>query len=178
MATTFSSAPTGKRTRIFTHSLSFHTIGDKVFLGNRNEFVIKVLNKKADKLYDITYIHNKTKVSTKVKKQVINFLKTSPNNEPYFKSMQPIMFPEYFPAIQSFYVADGKVYVFTYMRDKDKNEVFIFDDKGNFLKETFVPYVFKDPLDEYPATIKKGKLYQLIENVDTEEWFLHISKVD
>ncbi len=168
----------GKGTRIFAHSLPFHTIGDKVFIANRNEFVIKVLDKNTNKLYDITYNYKKTKVTSKVKNQVINFLKTSPNNAPYFKSMQPIMFPEYFPAIKSFYVADGKVYVFTYNRDKDKNEVFIFDIKGKFLMKTLVPYAFKDPLDEYPATIKKGKLYQLIENEDTEEWFLHISKVD
>jgi hypothetical protein len=34
------------------------------------------------------------------------------------------------------------------------------------------------PVDKYPAAIKNGILYQLIENEETEAWDLHINPIN
>ncbi len=56
-------------------------------------------------------------------------------------------------------------------------EFFIFDLKGKLEKNIYIPFAFQDALRPYPAAIKNGKLYQLIEN-DEEEWELHISVIE
>jgi hypothetical protein len=36
---------------------------------------------------------------------------------------------------------------------------------------------FSNPRETYPMTINYGKLFQLYDNEDTEEWELHIHKI-
>jgi hypothetical protein len=59
--------------------------------------------------------------------------------------------------------------------------MFIYSEEGKLLKTVFVPLVETDmllpPVYNY-YTIKQGKLYRLVENVDTEEWNLYISAIE
>jgi hypothetical protein len=41
-----------------------------------------------------------------------------------------------------------------------------------------VPLAEKDERLWYPYVIKNGKLYQLIENLDEEEWELHVTEIN
>lgn len=85
-------------------------------------------------------------------------------------------FPRYFP-LQSFQVDDGKIYVQTFKLDRGKSEFYIFDLEGKLLRKVMVPFRESELLCAYPFTIAGGKIYQLIENEDTEEWELHINKI-
>lgn len=88
-----------------------------------------------------------------------------------------LAFPDYFPEIGDFQVTDNKIYVSTWKVENDSNEWFIFDLQGQLLKRLFVPMVFLMPLEPYPYTVKKGKLYQLIETED-EIWELHANEIN
>jgi hypothetical protein len=167
----------GKGTKIFAHILPFHVSVDFLFIAKGDDFVIDVLDKAGNKQYTITYDYKPLKVTNADKDRTMDFLKTNPETGPYLEMLKPIIFPDYFPAIQNYYVVDGKVYVFTYKRDEGKSEYFIFDAKGKFLKQSIIPYAFMSPVDEYPAAIKNGILYQLIENEETEAWDLHINPI-
>jgi len=167
----------GKGTKVFAHVLPFHVSGDLLFIVGGEDFVIEVLDKTGNKQCTITYDYKRLKVTDADKDRVMDFLKTNPETAPYLEMLKPIIFPDYFPAVQNYYIADGKVYVFTYKRDEGKSEYFIFDTKGKFVKRSVIPYAFISPVDEYPAAIKDGKLYQLIENEETEGWDLHINEI-
>ena len=167
----------GKGARVFAHPLPYYLFEDKIFFTAGKEFNIQVLDKTGEKIHSIIYDTKKIKVSENVKKRVIKFLKTDPETKPYFEMIKPIIFPQYFPAIRHYYITDGYIYVITYKRKGDKSECFIFDIVGEFLKKMFIEFEYINPVDEYPATVKNKKLYQLVENSDTEEWELHIHKI-
>jgi hypothetical protein len=81
------------------------------------------------------------------------------------------VFPEYFPDMKSFMVADQKIYVFTFREKDEKNECIILDRKGNVLKKTWLTV-------EKPFTIKNNKFYRLAENLEKEEYELHIKAIE
>jgi len=167
----------GKGTKVFAHPMPYYICDDKLFVVTGPDFVIDVLDKTAKKQYTVTYDYKRIKVTAEDKKRVMNHLETDPNTKPYLEMLKPIIFPDYFPAIRNYYVADGKVYVLTYKEENGKSEWLVFDIKGKFLKQFFLPYHYMNPVDEYPAAVKNEKLYQLIENEDTEAWELHITGI-
>lgn len=88
-----------------------------------------------------------------------------------------LVFPDYFPEIASFFVADDKIYIATWKRGNGKVEFFIYDAGGRLLKQTFVPMVFKNVIQPYPAAVKAGTLIQLIAN-QAGEWELHATPIE
>ena len=108
---------------------------------------------------------------------MIHFLKTSPETKNAFPMLQPIRFPKLFPVISSFFVDQGIIYVMTWKRDQGKNEFFTFDMKGRLLKRTMVPIQYETYIQAYPMVIKNGKLVQLLENEEDQEWELRISVI-
>jgi len=65
----------------------------------------------------------------------------------------------------------------TYKRDKKSAEFIIFNNEGKFVKKSMVSFYQTNMHLTYPHTIDSGKLYQLVENEDEEEWELHISTI-
>jgi hypothetical protein len=92
--------------------------------------------------------------------------------------LKPVTFPDYFPSIQAFFVVDDRVYVMTWKKDRGKNKFYIYNLDGSFIKELWIPLVYQNELELYPITLKNGKLYQLIEDLENEEWIPHISEID
>jgi len=84
-----------------------------------------------------------------------------------------VKFPEYFPAIRNFTVAE-KLYVLTYKEDSENREMLVVDFNGKLIKKLMLPVAENDPFHLYPYTVKGEKLYQLVDNIDTEIWELHI----
>jgi len=66
----------------------------------------------------------------------------------------------------------------TWKRERGSNEFFIYDMSGKFLKRKMIPFRYETDLAPYPAMVKKGKLYQLVENEEKEQWELYVSKID
>jgi hypothetical protein len=168
----------GKGTRPYTHALPFYVYKDKLFSAKGTDLVIDVFDRTGKKLYSISRDYKKLKITDGDKDRVIHHLKTSREFKDYFEAIKPITFPDYFPAIRNYSIADDRVYVFTYKREGEKTECLIFDIDGKYLKRRFILCSYIDPVDEYPFVIKNGNFYQLIENEETEEWDLHISPID
>ena len=61
--------------------------------------------------------------------------------------------------------------------EKGKTECFIFDFQGKFIERTFLPVKNMDAVDFSPLTIKNNKIYQLVENEESENWELHINGI-
>ncbi|MGD2085254.1 MAG: hypothetical protein PVH61_03635 [Candidatus Aminicenantes bacterium] len=125
------------------------------------------------------------------KKRYLDYFKTSRVfGKAYDQMKSRLEFPSYFPALQTFAVADGKIYAVTYGKKNGKTEVLVLDLKGKLLKTVFLPLHQRD--DELAMTlenrvarqvtnstfaIKNGKFYQVLENQNEESWELHIHEI-
>lgn len=118
---------------------------------------------------------------TKKDKQgwIDSYMSNAEYRRQYHRIKHRFKYPRFFPMFQNFIVADGLIYVQTFKRDKsDKNNQFvILDLQGELLKRVWLP------LGEYwdftpgPYDIKNNTLYQILENEDSEEWELNITKI-
>ena len=82
-----------------------------------------------------------------------------------------IRFPVHFPGLRNFSISDGHIYVLTFKKMKGDSELVVLDLKGNFLKKAMIPLKEKD-IYYYPYCIYQEHFYQLVENVDQEQWEL------
>jgi hypothetical protein len=74
---------------------------------------------------------------------------------------------------------DDKIYVNGYRRVSGFTEFTVFDLDGKLLKEKiFLNLPEASARDLYPYTIQEGKLFQLVDNEETEEWSLHIHDLE
>ena len=72
-------------------------------------------------------------------------------------------------------VVDDKLYVNGYQNPDGKTEFAVYDRIGNLLKsKVYLRIPEATARDLYPYTIKDGKLYQLVDDVDEEVWELHV----
>jgi hypothetical protein len=151
---------------------------NKVFINDSEGLKIYVFDQKGDKINTITHKYDNLVITDESRKKMLNWYKTSL----YFKQLYTfwkdrLKFPKYFPAIRWYHIMDNKAYVLTYKKEAEKSEFYIFDIKGKFLKKVMVPLAEKDDRLWYPYVIKNGKLYQLIEDSDEEEWELHVTVI-
>jgi hypothetical protein len=89
------------------------------------------------------------------------------------------------PAIRNIFDDDKKLYVRTYREIDGKSEFYIFSTEGRLLRKIFfaiaknnAKFAFPYMRDSAPYTFNKGKLYQLIENEETEKFELHVTSID
>ncbi len=173
--------------------LQFQVFNDKIFFKRGKHFIIDVFDPSGKILYTIHHEYEKIKISDADKKRYHDYFKTVHPWKRMYESLikKEIYFSEFFPAIQLFIVADEKIYVLTYKKEKEKSEFVILDLEGKLLKKVFLPFNQSDEWFHYSLTklashysphaaftIKNGKLYQLMENDDEETWELHISEID
>lgn len=173
--------------------LQFQVFNDKVFFKRGKHFIIDVYDQSGSFLYTIYHEYEKIKISEPEKQRYHDYFKTVHPWKGMYESLikKEIYFPDFFPAIQLFIVADEKIYVLTYKKEEEKSEFVILDLKGKLLKKVFLPFNQNDEWFHYSLTkatgqasphatftIKNGKLYQLIENQDKEIWELHITEIN
>ena len=104
--------------------------------------------------------------------------RTSPVTLQFYESFKKIVkFPEYFPAIKKFFVTD-KIYVQTYLVDKDRSEFFVFNKDGKMEKRLLLPVLDNDFLSPAVYSIANGKTYYLKHNEKNDQWEVHILKLD
>ena len=168
----------GKGTTVFAHPLPYYAVDDRLLIARGTDLRIEALDIDGKPLYAVTYDYKKIKVTDADKKEVLEYMNTNAEIKPYLEMIKPIQFPDYYPAIRNYYPADSKIYVITYKKEGEKNECLMFDMKGKFLKQVFLPYVYMNVIDEYPTAIKGGKLLQLVDNDETQEWELHLTNID
>jgi hypothetical protein len=156
----------------------FRSCKNNIFV-NGGEENIDVFNHKGEKLYTIKIEYEKVEITDKEKQAIIKYYK---EEDPYWKRAWPrikswVQFPDYYPIVRLFDIADHRIYIQTFKEEKNKSEFLILDLKGKLLKKTFVPVVKETFFWIYPYCIKNNKFYQMVENEETEEWELHRTEI-
>lgn len=141
---------------------------------------IYAFDENGNQIYSITPGYEKVKFTKEWENRYINFLETDPRYKyVYQQDKTRIKFPGYFPPIRDLLAADKKIYVITFNSKEDKKECYIYDSAdGKFIKKAFIPLVEQNVQELYPYTIKNGKVYQLVENLDEEKWELHVTDIN
>lgn len=154
----------------------FETWKNKIYLVDEDsDFHIKVFDANYDLTFHIKPRYNRIKVSDEYKQKRIEEFKNLPGVKKrwhYLKNKVEYSFPKYFPAIKDFLVADGKIFVNTYLENEGKEEYWILSLTGKLVKKVFLPKV----KPRY-RTIANGQFYYLFENEDDEQWELHDNKI-
>jgi hypothetical protein len=167
----------GSGLKVLEKAFTYQAYEGKILLPGKDDATIDVFDKEMKKLLSIHLDQEKRKVDQKFKDAVINLLKTNPATKNYFEMLKPITFPDYFPTIRAFFVDDGTIYVMTFKMENSANEFFTYDMSGKFKKRLLIPIQYETELQPYPITLNKGKLYQIVENEEEEEWEFHMSKI-
>jgi len=168
----------GKGFKAIQNPFAFQTYQNKLFIGWETEFNIHVFDDKGAKLYTISQNYTRIPVTKDHKQEIIEFYKTNPNTKQIYEFLKDQMyFPKLFPSIRAMIITDQKIYLQTFKQKESKAEFYIFDLKGKLQKKQLLPVEEQNPIAVYPYTIREGKIYQLIENIDEEEWELHISEI-
>jgi hypothetical protein len=153
----------------------YYPYGDKLIIEGENNNIY-ILDSEGKKLAAVNiHDYEKIKITGEFKKETFKYLeKRLPRA---FQSVKKKgVFPGYYP-YRYFTVSDNKIYVLTFNNKGGKSEFYIFDLQGKLLKRTMVPFADNEFLRVYPYTIKNGKIYQIVDNENTEEWELHIHDI-
>jgi hypothetical protein len=71
-----------------------------------------------------------------------------------------------------FYVHDNRVFI-----EGEDGDVHVFNRDGEFVEKVLVPLAEENIFEFYHYTIHDGKVFQLIDNFETEEWELHVTRM-
>ena len=156
-----------------------YVYGDKIFVNTQNDKGdILVFDRTGKQLYSIIHEYERVKFTEKDKKKWLADFLLETYKPIYQRLKDRWIYPDNFPAWQKFQIVDDKIYIQSYKRNKKgENKFFIMELKGKLLKELEVPLAEVYAFTPYPYTINRGKIYQLVENKDTEEWELHINEI-
>ncbi len=168
----------GKGTRILHLTFVYHTYRDKLYVAGKNDFVIDVFDKDGNHMFAISQDYQKKKFTKEDKDRILDSVKKTRSPEDFERFKHSTRFPEVFPAIQNFYIDNEKIYVKTHKTENHRAEFFIFDIQGKLQKTTMLPLVDRLPATNFPDVIKNNKLYQLVENQDTEMMELYVCEID
>jgi hypothetical protein len=153
------------------------TTKDKVFISTKKDFMVEIADKTGKILFSISRDYKRIKIDSSF---VNNFFAWVKKNRPphlYERMKRLFEFPDYLPAIFDIIIDKDILYIITYKRKKEKNEVFLYTTTGKFIKPLDIPLYKEHPIDTLPYTIHDGKLFQLIDNAETEEWELCVTPI-
>lgn len=153
--------------------VNFEICDKKIFVIPGDRSNVLVFNKEGKEIFSITNKDELLKFMERDKKKIVDDYKHIPVLDRAYQTNKKLFkFPKYFPPIHWFYIdpVERKVYLETEKRENDKAKHIVFDFTGKLLEKIMIPY-------QGILKIYNGKLYQLIENEDEEEWELHITEI-
>lgn len=172
----------GKSIVLFDRALRYFVCGGYIYIVNDFDFLIRVFDRSGNFVRDIRREDYRfLEITEAHKKRTRDYL--SHHLKSYPQIRHRLKFPAGFPAVRHIECDNRELYVTTFRKKKAPSigvegvECFIFDLEGNFLRRRFLPLVEESVLREYPYDIYNRKVYQLIENEETEQWDLHISDI-
>ncbi len=167
----------GKGYEILTRVFDFASQGGKVIIPGRDNRSLDILDQELKLDFSLIPDTRPIKVPEQFKQELLHYLKTSAETKNAYPMIKPVRFPEYFPAVQSFFTDGGKIYIMTWDKTAAGNIFFTYRIDGEFISETALPVRHETATQPYPMAIKNGKLYQIVENTDAEEWELTICNI-
>jgi len=164
--------------KFLNNTLTFVTFNEKLYIVNGNKFEVKVFDNVPEEILTIKRDdYKREKFGDKDKQMIFDEIKNSPQKQFLETAKKMARFPDYYPAIAQIFERDGLIYIMTYKREGDKYEFYKYDSKGKFIKHFFIKFSFRTTMQPNPFSIMNDKLYQIIENEDTEEWELHVNDI-
>ncbi len=166
----------GRPIVLFDKALRFYVGSKYIYIVSDFDFLINVFDYKGNHVRKIRKKdYEFLEITEDHKKRTHEYLKKFLSSYPRIKSR--LKFPEKFLAIRDIKI-DGKLlYVTTFKRKGGTVECFIIDQKGTIQKQIYLPLIEENILREYPFDIHKGKVYQLVESGDSEQWNLFLSEI-
>lgn len=165
-----------KKRVLFAENYRYWTYRNRVYLVAQDEFIIERFDFSGKRLPPITLEYQRERCTEEHQRIVLDSFKRDAVIRPYYERFKHrIVFPDYFRAIREVVLDNGKMYVLTYKRREGKNEFYIFDLDGKLLQKTFMPIKTSNGVSPRPFTVKSGKLYQLVDNEETENWEIHVT---
>ena len=147
---------------------------DKIFIENYAGQIF-VFDEKGNKTNTINHKYKPLLVTKQHKAQVINFYKTDQRIKQFWNIFKDnLEFPKYFPNIRQTILANDHIYIQTWRVVDNRSEFLIFTDDGKFERKTMVKLPDVDIMSPSQISIKNNKIYQLVENIDEEQWELNI----
>lgn len=153
-------------------------------LVNDKSGVVLVFNKNGEKLREINiqkfdaYGGDVKITEERIKRYIDYFQSDYRFKDIYKKDKNRFKFFEYFPNIRHFLISGNKIYIITFREKKGEKELFILNNEGKLIKNCWLNIKEINPHEFYPFDIAENKLYQLVENNNTDEWELSIKKID
>jgi len=174
-----------KNFKMITYFVGVGYQDEKIFIGDSSKgFFIDVYDLNGKHLYTIQKDDEvkKIEIDEDYKKKLLDeFRVVAPNVWPYVKDNNYVFY-KHFPQIRNFFVADGKIYVLTFKKENDRYEMIVLDLKGKILKRLLLPFkgmrYYVRPGLRDTLTVKNGKVYELVENLDTEMYELHTYQIE
>lgn len=157
----------------------FDTYNDKIVVAQRNGLAIDIFNSNGDRIHSIKIKAEPIDFTDKDRDRVIRYWRETGYNQWQINFLkEKTIFPSNYPNIHTCRLADGKIYVITYVKKGDRYKCLIYDINGKFLKIIYLPIHMIAPHRPYPFTISRNNFYQLIYNYKENRWELHVYHFD
>ena len=156
--------------------IGYSVMNQSIIVGNTQKgFYFCVYDKRGKKLYDITKEYKKIPLTEDQKKAQLGLWKNEFGQAWYRELMasKNLVFPEYFPAYESFVAQENKIFVRLHPIIDHSQELIILDMKGKEISRHKVPIA--GLLSR--ICIRNSRYYYLRDNPDQETWELHAAKL-
>ena len=154
----------------------FRLYKNQIFITGEREGYVLIFDHNGDIKKELKCGLKKLKVRDSDIKRYHEYFRTDPQTKNFYEAVKAqFQFPSTFPVIRGMDVVDEKLYVNGYPGSDGKTEFEVYDLKWKLLKgNIYLQIPEATARDLYPYTIKDGKLYQLVDDVDEEVWELHV----
>ena len=153
--------------------------GNRIYLIDSQDASFEVYDFSGNKIASHRIAVKQVAVSESDKERYLSFFKHHPNTRAQYEQLKSMFtFPKYFPLIRSAIIADGRLYVRTFRINETGSEFYVFDLNGELIFRRFLPLRERNAIDKYPFTINGNRLFQLVDNLEAEEWELLVTVID
>jgi len=157
----------------------FDVYDNKIIFAHGAGFKIEILDEFGNNLHTIELERSRIPFTDKDMKKICADLEKNIKNKGFVQVIKErAIIPKFYPDIRTGRVADGKIYVITYLKKDGRSECLVFDMKGKQLETIFIPLRDISPILPPSFTIDNNHLYQIVENLDEEQWELVIDKIE
>jgi hypothetical protein len=168
-----------KRINMPLRVLNIYFSAGKIYIvDQKKDAGITVFDQKGNRLKPLIFDYPVIEISETFKNNFMEWFKTDKRYRRFPEDVRKmICFPETLPAIRTIQIKNERIYVRTYRKKKQFGEFYVHDLEGRRLTRLFLPVGTEKPIQIGPETtytFADERYYYLVENLDNEEWELHM----
>lgn len=158
----------------FSSSFGMAVGSDRVYVYGSNRFEIEAISADGKKEAPISVDYEPVKITASIREGLLDYYKNYRFKGRWDQMKNRLEIPPAYPAIQRMLIADGRLFVQTFRMGEGASEFYTFKHNNSLDKVLILPLVRMNEREFYPFCIHNGKLYQMVEDEDEEEWILHV----